>query len=241
MAFIETNDDNDIIQYITVGLKPEKNGYAVPPNTPEEVIKNIFSYKFIDGHFIYKSEIDEIKFNRIKNYKLSQLSSTCQSLIIKGIDIGEDHFSLTPMDQTNILSLASDAQLSLILNNQTSPIMYHADGKECREFSTSEILTLAAMAKSFIKLHTTYYNFLKQQVLSKTTNEDIIAVQYGQELESPFKEKFEAAASDVIDKFEIEKIEDTFDYNNIIYDMPNVTIAPLEYKSTSLNDIEVVD
>lgn len=241
MAFLQTDENNNIIQYVSIGCKPHKNGYVVPPNTSEEIIKNIFSYKYIDGEFILKEDILDKKISKLKSQKLFQLSSTCQSLITKGIDIGEDHFSLTPADQTNILSFASDAQLSLILNNQTSPIMYHADGKECREFSTSEILTLAAMAKSFIKLHTTYYNFLKQQVLSKTTNEDIIAVQYGQELESPFKEKFEAAASDVIDKFEIEKIEDTFDYNNIIYDMPNVTIAPLEYKSTSLNDIEVID
>ena len=54
--YIQTDKDNNIIQLITVGCCPAENGYEIPDDTSEDILKNIFSYKYINGEFVFKDD-----------------------------------------------------------------------------------------------------------------------------------------------------------------------------------------
>lgn len=220
--FIQTNENNDIIQLITVGCKPTENGYEISNDTPEDILKNIFSYKYIDGQFVYKTEVDETKLNKVKESKLKALSSCCNTQIEKGIDFNGSHYSLTRDDQINIMSLSSDAQVAMLMQTELSePLMYHADGEECRVFASEEIMGIATLSKKYIKYHTTYFNLIKQQIMNMTSIEDILTINYGQELSSENEVKLsEVMGGDPSTYgFNTELIEDKTDYKMIIQDI----------------------
>jgi hypothetical protein len=234
--YIQTNNEGNIIQLISIGDKPEENGYEIPNDTPEEILKNIFSYKYINGEFVYKTEVDATKLNKVKETKLKSLSDSCKNLIEYGIDFNGEHFSLTEDDQINIMSLSSDAQLSLLTGSEIDPIMYHADGKECRVFSVEEIIGIATLSKKYIKYHTTYFNLIKQMIVNIETIDEIVSINYGQELNETYVTKLnEIMGGDSSTYgFEIQLIEDKVNYNNIIND---IDINLIKYPSPEKEEI----
>ena len=131
--YIQTDKDNNIIQLITVGSCPAENGYEIPDDTSEDILKNIFSYKYIDGEFVFKDDTTNIKLQNVINAKLQFLSKTCNEQIEKGIDYNGSHYSLNSNDdQINLIQLGFDAKVSIITGQPLEePLMYHADGEEC--------------------------------------------------------------------------------------------------------------
>jgi predicted nucleic acid-binding protein len=178
----------------------DENGYYTDVNTDITVeVKEIPSISNIKELFLYKYnpetkllELDETKLEQLKkeefeelvNNKLQELSNKCQEAITNGIELNGEHFSYTLTDQNNIsntFQLAMSTGLS---------VPYHADGQDCRLYSKEEIMNIYFSQETNVTHHTTYYNQLKQYILTLTTEEEINTVQYGQELIGTYLETY---------------------------------------------------
>ena len=116
-----------------------------------------------------------------KQIKLAALSSACHQAIEKGFDFESKHYSLTAYDQLNIATLSS-----LIANGKTE-VLYHADGELVKYYSAARFKVIAEMAAHHIGYHTTYYNALKAYINSLENEEDILAIQYGDEIPEEYQ------------------------------------------------------
>lgn len=142
-------------------------------------------YKIADGELVEttdaekRSVIDANYAEELKNAKIAkqaEISSTCEALIVKGVEINGESFAYELDDQNNILN---NTNLAL----QTGlDVPYHADGKPCRLFTSTEIVSIYIAQEHNLTHNVTYNNQLKLYVDTLTTVEEVNAVQYGQEL-----------------------------------------------------------
>jgi len=116
----------------------------------------------------------------MRDSKLEEVNAAAQQTIYAGIDVetskGEEHFSLTGEDQTNIQNLMLQIQAG------QSNALYHADGNLCRAFSPTEVMTLATAATAHKTFHLTYCNHLRQYIKGIEDYGEMKAIQYGMEL-----------------------------------------------------------
>lgn len=208
---IRIDDDCNIVEAATIGGdKTALNCYEID-NIPVDILSDIFSYKYINGQFIKKSDTDQKHIDSAKDVKIQFLSNTCASIIESGIDIGDDHYSLTYADQINLSKLASQATMMPQL-----PIFYHADGKLCRQYTPEEILYIAQTAVAWVTYHTTYYNFSKAYVKTIDNFETVRNFKYGMTLSEDLEEQLEAILSTTGVTF-TDVIDDPYDYDKILY------------------------
>ena len=109
------------------------------------------------------------------------MSEACASAIESGFSIQLSdghmhHFSLTIVDQVMIMALAQKAKAGQTV------LPWHADGESCEFFSPEDILAVNTEMENLITYHETYFNSLKQYMLSMNVIEQLNAVTYGQEI-----------------------------------------------------------
>lgn len=124
------------------------------------------------------SEDEVITIEFVREAKITEMSNACNNKIISGFDIvlsdgKPHHFDFTLEEQANFMFLKSSIDAG-----QTS-IPYHAKNEPCRFFSPEEILQIIEMGVSIKTYETTYFNSLKQYILSLEQIEEIRAVYYG--------------------------------------------------------------
>jgi hypothetical protein len=208
---IRVDTDNNIIQVIEVGDHPGTPDCIAVDSIPSDVADDIFSYKYIDGQFVRKPDTDDKHTATAKDVKIAFLSSTCKSLIERGIDINDEHYSLSYADQINLSKLATQAAMMPSL-----PIFYHADGKLCRQYTPEEILNISQIAVAWVTYHTTYNNFAKAYIKSLCDFTTIRNFKYGDRL----SEELQKQLDEILETTHIifgEIIVDPFDYDTILY------------------------
>lgn len=114
----------------------------------------------------------------VKERHLARLSDTCQQIIYNGVDVelsdgSVRHFDLKIEDQLNLLTL------STLVANGESVIPYHASDELCTYYSAEDITKIIESATTFKTYHTTYYNSLKNWIMSMDSIADVGAVSYG--------------------------------------------------------------
>ncbi|MCM1226114.1 MAG: hypothetical protein NC320_01655 [Clostridium sp.] len=206
--FIKLNEDNSIDSIITVGLPNEEDKYIEVGDITDDIKKNIFCYKYINGEFVLKDNADEIQLRRIRNAKINAMSNICHNIIIHGFDFEDGHhYSLKESDQNslNVLSLKAAQGLNTA---------WHYDGGYIRFYTPEEMLKLTGHAFRFITYHQTYFNQLKAMINNMDNLDDIIAVQYGIELTGVYAENLER----ITDGFKppVELIQDLIDYDRLL-------------------------
>lgn len=117
----------------------------------------------------------------VRQKKLREMSEACADTIEYGFDIQLSdgyvhHFSLTIVDQVMIMALAQKAKAGQTV------LPWHADGEACQFFSPEDILAVNTEMENLITFEETYFNSLKQYILSMNVIEQINAVTYGQEI-----------------------------------------------------------
>jgi len=117
----------------------------------------------------------------VRQKKLREMSEACADAIEFGFDIQLSdghihHFSLTIVDQVMIMALAQKAKAGQTV------LPWHADGEACEFFSPEDILRVNSAMEDLITYNETYFNSLKQYILSMNVIEQINAVTYGQEI-----------------------------------------------------------
>ena len=114
----------------------------------------------------------------VKDRCLAHLSSDCQQAIYSGIDVALEggevrHFDLELEDQLNLLAI------SALIASGASSIPYHASGELCEFYSASDMMKIIDEANKYRTYHTSYYNSLKNWVMSMDSIADVGNVRYG--------------------------------------------------------------
>ena len=114
----------------------------------------------------------------VKARCLAHLSSDCQQAICSGIDVALEcgevrHFDLELEDQLNLLSI------STLIASGVSSIPYHASGELCEFYSAFDMTKIIDEANKYRTYHTSYYNSLKNWVMSMDSIADVGNVHYG--------------------------------------------------------------
>ena len=144
-----------------------------------------------DERNVYHEEKLKEQVNIAKANKIFECNNICNQMIVKGIDVEingvVEHFGYKEEDQMNIKELFD-------LSGQTNvPMYYHADGGNCKAYTTEQIISIYATACANKNHHTTYFNQLRQYINSLETLEEIEAVVYGQELPNEYVETYNGA------------------------------------------------
>lgn len=124
---------------------------------------------------------EDATLSEVKERHLANLSNDCQNVIYQGVDVKltdglVHHFALEIEDQLNLLTLSS-----LIANGETL-IPYHASNELCTFYSADDILILIEAATAFKTYHTSYYNSLKNWIMSMDNIVDVGSVKYGDQI-----------------------------------------------------------
>ena len=158
------------------------------------ISEGYYRYKYDNGNVIERSE-DEINsdaFPDIISQKKTELSAECEKAIIAGVDVGDEHYSLTIEDQANILAWMAVAQTG-------KAVPYHSDGNPCVIYSAEDFLKVANAAVAFKTAQTTYCNLLMRQVEVMTDVDEVKAVKYGvTQLEGEYAEQYQIIMASLV-------------------------------------------
>lgn len=208
-VIIKFNDETDIIDDILLNGFKELNEHNYIIQSDFSDMKYIYRIKedgltYIltnDENDIYtKSDTGNISgemeeyiptLEDVKNNKITELLSICNSMIIHGVDVEIDgnveHFSYTDEDQVNVKEIFD-------LSIQTNvPMYYHADGESCKLYTVEQIANIYSSLATNKMHHITYFNQLKMYVQSLDDIDIVNAVAYGDELTGSYLDTYNAA------------------------------------------------
>ncbi len=127
--------------------------------------------------------------------KKEEINSMCEQTITYGVDYtstsGAGHYSLTKYDQINIKTWGDLASIG-------KSVPYHADGEDCRMYSSTEFLGLVATVTLNILYNQTYANQLKLQVAEMVEFAEVQTVYYGMNLNTERQEKLDIVIAKTI-------------------------------------------
>lgn len=134
-----------------------------------------------------KAQPDPIEI--VKEGKIEELSIACNNAINDGTKVKLSDGSTEPFtyglaDQSNVSEMFN----AVLLGATEYP--YHANDDDCRMYSAQDIVTIYTTLSAFKTGQTTYHNQLKRYTKALTTQEEIEAVIYGQELSGEYLDKY---------------------------------------------------
>lgn len=121
---------------------------------------------------------EDATLQEVKERCLAKLSDICQQTIYNGIDVELSdgtmrHFDLEVEDQLNLITISS-----MIASGQEI-VPYHASDELCTYYSADDMTKITTAATAFKTYHTTYFNSLKNWVMSMKSIAEVGAVYYG--------------------------------------------------------------
>lgn len=112
----------------------------------------------------------------IKSSKVAELTTSCQNIILNGIDYNGKHYTYNYSDQNNISNLVQMAKTTGM------DVPYHADGDLCELYSPADIYAIYIAEEINVTKNTTYLNQLKAYVDTLEDADSVNNIVYGQEL-----------------------------------------------------------
>lgn len=126
----------------------------------------------------------------IRERKISDLSTICNSMIINGVDIdinGEiEHFSYKAEDQVNIKNA-----FDLALRTQLD-IPYHQNEGSCKLYTAEQIINLYIAQQTNLTHHQTYFNQIKMFIKTIEDKDTVNAISYGDLLTGQYLDAYNA-------------------------------------------------
>lgn len=130
----------------------------------------------------------EPTYEEVLSNKIIELSSACQYTIETGLDINGLHYSYTEKDQINLNDIVSTVKLTGL------PLGYHADGQNCTEYSSEELMNIYIQLAMNKYCQQTYFNqsreYLKSLKESDVSKEIIKSYEYGTPLTGVYLETY---------------------------------------------------
>lgn len=117
---------------------------------------------------------------------IAAMREACAAAIISGVDVAlsdgtSHHFSLTLEDQLNLINL------QIMADAGAEQIPYHADGENCKYYSSEDFHTITQAAITWKLYQESYFNSLRGYILSLSTEDALQAVRYGMDIPEPFQ------------------------------------------------------
>lgn len=180
----ETNKPN------TIFVRSGRGSLYENVPTEEYLDENgIYKYKIVDGVLVEisedeKNDLTEAKLQKVKEDKISVLSSICRENIERGVEYNGEWFSYKIEDQGNLEKSCNYA----ITTGMDAP--YHANGNTCKLYSKEDLFSIYQMQVSNLTHNETYFNQLKMYILALTDVNDIEAIYYGVELTGEYLDNY---------------------------------------------------
>lgn len=194
-TYYNVNDDGYVIGIFTTNTEQSDAVLVIsgtdkkaryPETTLEFKDKNdCYNYKITNGKLIEVSNNEKKillenaqkeALKSIKAAKITELTQTCQNIILNGIDYNGKHYTYNYSDQNNISNLVQMAKTTGM------DVPYHADNDLCELYSPSDIYAIYIAEEINVTQNTTYLNQLKAYVDTLEDINDINNIVYGQEL-----------------------------------------------------------
>ena len=133
--------------------------------------------------------------------KLVELSETCNKMIELGMDVqltdgSLEHFTYTLADQANVSEM-----FTAVMAGATG-YPYHETNGDCKFYEAKDIVAIYSNLSGYKTAQLTYHNQLKQYVMTLSAKEDIINVEYGQELTGEFLENYNTIVAQAKEQME---------------------------------------
>lgn len=119
-----------------------------------------------------------------------KLSTACQNTICEGVDVelstGTEHFSLTPVDQTNLFGKQAE------LAAGAEKCAYHKDAdpsgtNPCVYYSAADMQKILKKSMEFVTFNTTYCNSLFVWLDNLTKSSEMAALKYGSQIPTEYQ------------------------------------------------------
>lgn len=151
-----------------------ENGYSITPDT--------------ERWETWKAEQPD-PVETVRKAKIEELSVACNTAINAGTQVqlsdgSTESFTYGLVDQSNVSEMFN----AVLLGATEYP--YHANDDDCRMYSAQDIVAIYATLSAFKTGQTTYHNQLKRYTKALTTQEEIEAVTYDQELTGEYLDKY---------------------------------------------------
>ena len=149
----------------------------------------IYREATIEDYIKFKDNTN-ISISELQRNKIEEFSMICEQKIEEGVDIvingKTEHFSYKKdEDQKNIkdaFDLAVATQLSVPL---------HSDGGNCTLYSVEDMIRIYISEQTNLTHHKTYFNQMKQYIMTLSTEEDINSLTYGDPLTGNYLETYQ--------------------------------------------------
>ena len=99
-------------------------------------------------------------YEEVLNNKINEMSYICQYTIEAGLTINDLHYSYTEKDQINLNDIVSTVKLTGL------PLGYHADSKNCTEYSAEELMNIYIQLAMNKYCQQTYFNQSREYLKS---------------------------------------------------------------------------
>lgn len=116
-----------------------------------------------------------------KNTIIQKMSRECEYQICSGVTVDGANYSLNIEDQMNMSVLLAQ------VNAGVNSVPYHADGEACRYYSAEEFSNIAKKAIDWIAYQQSYFNSLRDYILSITTTQELSNVTYGMDIPDDYQ------------------------------------------------------
>lgn len=127
-------------------------------------------------------------YEEVLNNKINEMSYICQYTIEAGLTMNDLHYSYTEKDQINLNDIVSTVKLTGL------PLGYHADSKNCTEYSAEELMNIYIQLAMNKYCQQTYFNqsreYLKSLEKSDENKEIVESYTYGTPLTGIYLETY---------------------------------------------------
>ncbi len=152
---------------------------------PEAVIEEDFDFFFDQMSDREGENADDLAVSTLATAKHAELSAACSATILRGVDVelstGEEHFSLTEVDQLNLFG--KQAQIAA----GATQLEYHEDGQPCKYYSAADMTLIIAAAMRYVSFQVTYCNSMYTWVRSCTKASEIAQIAWGSEIPEEYQ------------------------------------------------------
>lgn len=170
-------------------------------------------------------------------YHKKAVGNVASKLMVAGVMIGNDKYSLTTYDQINITNLYNQVMTG------AKVVAWHADGQMCKIMTAEEMTQLGQLSMAYVTYHTTRANMLARMIDECKTKRQVLAINYQTPLDSTRAAAFETimttmGISEDVRKYCDASVAAAGDVEGEIYSTQGSNIDPTLYDTQSFMKLD---
>ena len=187
--------EKNIVTEIIPEFNPLFPNVPVEERYPREFVKKLVAVnddinvhtgmiKTDEGFSFPTNNFTAYSLKELINKKIAEFSDECNKRIITGIELNGRHYSMSVTDQLNMTVLRTE------IMDGAETVAYHANGAAFELYTKEQFMEIYHACQKHRIKENTYFNQLKQYILSLADPETINSVRYGQPLTGVYLETY---------------------------------------------------